>query len=694
MNTRQATRPATRSGCAETSRRAPPEFSYHSLSLNGVDQYVDCGTGIGDALGDNYAGSLTVSLWFKADDPSRTFDGIFDLGPFDDGNTGKLWIQLHSEVLKFWLAGAAWNRNVAFTDTTSWHHLTCVYATGSESDSKMYLDGTETGSTTGTFPSAADMDFAGLKTIIGAYYSSSYPFGGSIDEVAIWNSALDADAVTAVYNSGAPNNLNQDNGDYTNSGDLQGWWRMGEGNDPGYYIISDASGNGNDGTTQNEPAWSNDTPQRWPQNFSYYGIDFNGVDQYVSTTADDTLATKSYSFWAKSDQTAEKNGIFDHGSGSIGAFRFNSSGTGPRLYMNSAYYRFWVDNSAQDDNAWHHHVVYIEHDDITNSKWYVDGAVQTASTTNSGGSADAYTSGIRIADAGGEVFNGSIDEFAVFDGELTSAQVTALYNGGKPAAIAGAEHWYRMGEGNTVDGALVTDLAATDSNALYLPGVASNYASVPDAADLDGFTDFTFEMKGVTFADWTSPATDQGLMSKYKTSTNSRSWRFNLQTDGKLYLVLSFNGTATTSYPSSEVTGVTDGATADIMAMRNGEDVRFYVDGVQLGTDVTCVTTALHNSTDAVAIGADYNTTGNPMTGSIQRARIWNSAVANQATPTETPVLDMNFTLADKGTSSFTATSGQTVTVNTTSIADPAVIRQATDGVNVNSPAWTKNTPS
>jgi hypothetical protein len=82
------------------------------------------------------------------------------------------------------------------------------------------------------------------------------------------------------------------------------------------------------------------------------------------------------------------------------------------------------------------------------------------------------------------------------------------------------------------------------------------------------------------------------------------------------------------------------------------------------------------------------------MTGSMERARIWNSAVANQATPTETPVLDANFTLANKGVTSFTATSGQTVTVNTTSIADPAVIRQATDGVNVNSPAWTKNTPS
>ena len=183
-------------------------------------------------------------------------------------------------------------------------------------------------------------------------------------------------------------------------------------------------------------------------------------------------------------------------------------------------------------------------------------------------------------------------------------------------------------------------------------------------------------------------------MSKYKTSTNERAWRLDLQTDGKLYLVLSFLGSDSTGYTSSEATGVTDGATADIMVMRTGEDIRFYVDGVQLGTDQTCVTTALHNSTENVVIGASYNTTGLPMTGSMERARVWNSAVAAPGTPTETPVLDANFTLANKGVTSFTATSGQTVTVNTTSIADPAVIRQATDGVNVNSPAWTKNTPS
>jgi hypothetical protein len=645
---------------------------------------------------------MTVSGWAKID--SHTGENPI-IGATKTSGMDALYylgtrVKASDKVWTFWREdedGTDYNADsAAVAATGEWTH---VVGTDDGTNIKLYINGvlTDTTAASGlTVPDTLNSAYLG-RAEEGWDAANSY-LEGDIDEVAVWNAALDADAVTAVYNSGAPNNLNQDNGDYTNSGDLQGWWRMGEGNDPGYYLISDASGNGNDGTTQNEPAWSNDTPQRWPQNFSYYGIEFNGVDQYVATTADDTLATKSYSFWAKA--TGMSNPIFTHGEASGwgigGALIFNFAGSVPILYMKTDYWVKWDDNAAQDDDAWHHHVFYVEHDDILNSKWYVDGVLQDIYLSNvSGGSADAYTTALQIGRSGTYEFDGELDEFAVFDGELTSAQVTALYNGGKPAAIAGAEHWWRMGEGNTVDGALVTDLAATDSNALYLPGVASNYASVPDAADLDGFGDFTFEAKGVTFADWTSPATDQGLMSKYKTSTNERAWRLSLRTDGKLHLVLSFDGSGSPAYLSTTTTGMpSDGATADIMVMRTGEDIRFYVNGVKIGDDVTVVTTALKNSTEPVVIGAGYNTTTNPMTGSIQRARVWNSAVANQTTPTETPVLDMDFTLADKGTSSFTATSGQTVTVNTTSIADPAVIRQATDGVNVNSPAWTKNTPS
>ena len=47
---------------------------------------------------------------------------------------------------------------------------------------------------------------------------------GSIDEVAIWNSALSSTAVTEIYNSGVPNDLDE----LTNASDPTVWYRMGE----------------------------------------------------------------------------------------------------------------------------------------------------------------------------------------------------------------------------------------------------------------------------------------------------------------------------------------------------------------------------------------------------------------------------------------------------------------------------------
>ena len=49
------------------------------------------------------------------------------------------------------------------------------------------------------------------------------------DECAIWNSALDADNVAAIYNSGNPINLLADSGDYDESSALQGYWKFGDG---------------------------------------------------------------------------------------------------------------------------------------------------------------------------------------------------------------------------------------------------------------------------------------------------------------------------------------------------------------------------------------------------------------------------------------------------------------------------------
>ena len=163
-----------------------------STSFDGGD-YIDCGTGLGTALGDNYSGSLSMSLWFKADVTSGS-DGLFDIIDDFGGTPASMFrIRLDANNLEFWLNGTGWMREYSFSDTSSWHHLVVIYNTGGATDSKMYLDGVAVGTIDGTyntFPDDADMDFSGKNTIIGAWYSSSYGFDGNISQVGIWSAVL------------------------------------------------------------------------------------------------------------------------------------------------------------------------------------------------------------------------------------------------------------------------------------------------------------------------------------------------------------------------------------------------------------------------------------------------------------------------------------------------------------------------
>ena len=60
-----------------------------------------------------------------------------------------------------------------------------------------------------------------------------------------------------------------------------------------------------------------------------------------------------------------------------------------------------------------------------------DGVLQNPSTTVSTGSANPYTESLTIGSdqaSGGNSFLGKIDEFAVYDRELTQAEVTRMFN--------------------------------------------------------------------------------------------------------------------------------------------------------------------------------------------------------------------------------------------------------------------------
>ena len=115
----------------------------------------------------------------------------------------------------------------------NWHMLAVTFSGGSgvESTVKMYLDATEEDSytTTRTYTNTTNCGAFGAKFDTGCGGPYNY-WQGNLDEIGVWkDTVLDADAVTALYNSGTPIDLSADSGDYDNSGDLDHWWRCGDG---------------------------------------------------------------------------------------------------------------------------------------------------------------------------------------------------------------------------------------------------------------------------------------------------------------------------------------------------------------------------------------------------------------------------------------------------------------------------------
>ena len=161
--------------------------------FDGTDDYVDCGEGVGNELGNDYSGDLTVSAWIKPLSTSGD-KGFLNIGDFSS-SYGEFVFHLYSNQLYLTLNSNGWRTFTAFTNT-DWSHVTAVYKAGSESDTKIYVNGESQSLTgSGTFPSASDMDFNGLKTIIGAYHSTTYAYDGKISNLGIYQTALDAQTI-------------------------------------------------------------------------------------------------------------------------------------------------------------------------------------------------------------------------------------------------------------------------------------------------------------------------------------------------------------------------------------------------------------------------------------------------------------------------------------------------------------------
>ena len=249
--------------------------AYNFIDLDTTDEYIDTGDSIGDSLGDDYTGTLTVAMWIKYDPSVITGSnngGIFYMGLFN-GTYGEVNINaVSNNRILFHINQWSNKYRLTLTDTsTDWKHIAFVIDPNVAGNNKVYLNGIDQELTSGdspTFP--LDFDFTSRNTIIGAYYNTSYTFGGSIGQTALWTKSLTDAEILAIYNLGRHGNLLDSYSD-----NLKGYWAMGALDaktglsDVGDGTIYDRSGNSNHGTATNtESADLKSSPNAEPNGYA------------------------------------------------------------------------------------------------------------------------------------------------------------------------------------------------------------------------------------------------------------------------------------------------------------------------------------------------------------------------------------------------------------------------------------------
>ena len=433
---------------------ATPFTNTYSVNLDGTNDYVDI-SGAASSL--NGLSAFSVSLWYN----TSVFNGGLIAGGTNANNA--FWISRYTSSRLYFNVrngGATFlTVNVANADNT-WHHVVGIC---DGSSSKVYVNGSVAAS--GTLPSLSS---TGANNLVIGYIpplSGNY-CSGLIDEVAIFNSALSASDITAIYNSGVPDDLT--------SYSPVGWWRMGDNNSGTGTTITDQGSGGNDGTLTNGPTFSTDRPYALPSITNTYSVDFDGTDDYMDLpdSTDLEVSEFTWSAWFYCTAIDRYNIIVDTATNSslFLGYEIFVVNTTNKIRFSSYHASDSIDSTTTvTANTWFH--VAATHASGSD-KLYVNGSLEASGSASSFAVSDVAN--LRIGSS--SLFNlyhqGLIDEVSFFNSALSASDITAIYNSGVPADISSLNPvgWWRMGDDDGGTGTIITDQGSGGNNGTLTNG--------------------------------------------------------------------------------------------------------------------------------------------------------------------------------------------------------------------------------
>ena len=586
-----------------------------AIEFDGTNDYVNCGGAID-------LGETTVTLWFKSSDQG-THNGLIDFrglssnGHFDFNHSGDSRPLLYLAPSNY----RYFNSSAADYLDGSWHFLVLYIKGSGQSDISNATLSIDTVNIASSSTSSGEVPYTWDDLYIG---KSSYDvFDGSIDEVRIYNRALDADEIRQEYNAGAAAHLG---GGTAASYDPWGgdppvaWWSLDENSGTDAY---DRSGSGNDGTISGA-TWAH----------GKYGpaLEFGGNGN-VNCGNNTSLTPVSITIegWVNLNNWASRHIMLAKWSGytleinSNATIAFGLSGvTG----ASSPYY-----NSSPSTITWNewHHLVCTWDDTTKGIAIYIDGQKVKSGTLS--GSISHSASSLIMGYSSNEL-NGLVDEVKIYDYARTQAQVAWDYNKGKPVG------WWKMDEGigttvkdssgNGMDGTLyptavswVTGDQPVYGNCVLVDDVGSTWQSirVSDSPILGGMPQLSVSL-------WLqmveSKTTHQVIYKRQGGGTPAwHSYKIQMSSSKVRFYVV--NSSGTNVYAESDSALELD-KWYHLEGVYDGSQVQIYVDGVAADSSPPALTGSVLDSDGTLQIGGLDTPETSFTHGYIDDVKIYNYA--------------------------------------------------------------------
>ena len=595
------------------------------ISFDGVNDNVTMTNTLSPA-------KTTVSAWvdFTASNPGGFASyGIFskDSGVGGSHRSTNLYYQWNSNVLSLQcdlsLNGTT-TFNVSYNPgsgiVNQWHYVACTY---DGNNSRLYFDGQLQGTSSTNAGSLVNDTTNNWN--IGTRNLGDERFKGSIDDVKIYNNARSATQILNDFNNKPSYTITTAGAVPTYSigteqvgGGPSAYWKFDEGTGTTAYDASATK----DSSILNKTWQSGCSPET-------NCIFFNGQNNYISTYNPSVGAAFTISMWVKPVGNLGKTtqGLFDTGSGQLGALRVYGSGAGG-INFETGGSTVRTATIGDWNNQWHYIALVLS--GSTTTTLYIDGSQVGSFSNSQAGFSNGFDIG-RFNSA--NYFDGQINEVKIYSAALSSGQITQDYTGQtfSPSPI----DWWKLNDGS---GTSIADNAGAHAGTLNGTNTSGPTWQTADQCVsgkclyFDGSTNFvTAFNSGLYNFSGSSPSNNFTFAAWVKQTANS----------GQQVIIGKPRGVGAVGYelflssgvPTIYINNTSTSASAFgaaiplnqweyIVGTYDGSTLKMYVNGLLQGSASTSISPSFSGATP-LTIGVDFTSSAFYYQGFIDEPKIY-----------------------------------------------------------------------